>query len=199
MLQGLALGGEYGGAAVYVAEHAPRAGAASTPAGSRPRRRSACCCRWSSSWCSASWMGEADFQTGDGWPIAGWRIPFLLSIFLLGISVWIRLQMQESPAFKKMKEEGTRLEGAAVGSLRPVEERQDRDLRPARPRRRPGGGLVHGPVLRPVLPPEHPQGRPAHRERADRLVADPRHAAASSSSARCRTGSAASRSSSAAA
>lgn len=101
MLQGLALGGEYGGAAVYVAEHAPQG------------RRGAY-----TSWIQTTAtlglllslivilgirvnMGEQDFQA---W---GWRIPFLVSIFLLAISVWIRLQMQESPAFQKMKAEGT--------------------------------------------------------------------------------------------
>jgi len=101
MLQGLALGGEYGGAVVYVAEHAP------------PGRRG-----YFTSWIQTtatlglllslmvilavrSWTGEQAFAA---W---GWRIPFLLSIFLLGISIWIRLQMEESPAFKKMKEEGT--------------------------------------------------------------------------------------------
>ncbi len=101
MLQGLALGGEYGGAAVYVAEHAPVG------------RRG-----FYTSWIQTTAtlglllsllvilvirvnMGEAEFAA---W---GWRIPFLLSIFLLAISVWIRLQMQESPAFQKMKEEGT--------------------------------------------------------------------------------------------
>jgi hypothetical protein len=52
-------------------------------------------------------MGEDGFQKGTGYPIAGWRIPFLLSIVLLAISVWIRLQMQESPAFQKMKSEGS--------------------------------------------------------------------------------------------
>ena len=100
MLQGLALGGEYGGAVVYVAEHAP------------PGRRG-----FFTSWIQTtatlglllslmvilmvrSYTGEADFAK---W---GWRIPFLLSIFLLGISVWIRLQMEESPAFMKMKDEG---------------------------------------------------------------------------------------------
>ncbi|GGH26280.1 MFS transporter [Alsobacter metallidurans] len=100
MLQGLALGGEYGGAVVYVAEHAPQG------------RRG-----FFTSWIQTtatlglllslmvilavrSWTGEQAFAA---W---GWRIPFLLSIFLLGISVWIRLQMEESPAFKKMKEEG---------------------------------------------------------------------------------------------
>ena len=108
MAQGLALGGEYGGAAVYVAEHAPVG------------RRG-----FYTSWIQTTatvglllslvvilslrlWMGEAGFQTGEGYPIAGWRIPFLLSVVLLGISVWIRLQMHESPAFQKMKEEGTR-------------------------------------------------------------------------------------------
>ena len=101
MLQGLALGGEYGGAVVYVAEHAPR------------NRRG-----FFTSWIQTTAtlglllslmvilsvrtiVGEKDFAD---W---GWRIPFLLSIFLLAISVWIRLQMEESPAFKKMKSEGT--------------------------------------------------------------------------------------------
>src|SRR5918995_1487855 len=107
MLQGLELGGEYGGAAVYVAEHAPEG------------RRG-----FYTSWIQTTatvglllslvviltlrvWMGEEGFQKGTGFPISGWRIPFLLSVVLLGISVWIRLQMNESPAFRKMKEEGT--------------------------------------------------------------------------------------------
>ena len=101
MLQGLALGGEYGGAAVYVAEHAPVG------------RRG-----FYTSWIQTTatiglllslliilmlrtYLGEKAFAD------YGWRIPFLLSIFLLAISVWIRLQMAESPAFQKMKEEGT--------------------------------------------------------------------------------------------
>jgi hypothetical protein len=101
MLQGLALGGEYGGAVVYVAEHAP------------PGRRG-----YFTSWIQTTatlglllslmvilsirgYLGEADFAS---W---GWRVPFLGSIFLLGISLYIRLQMEESPAFKKMKAEGS--------------------------------------------------------------------------------------------
>ncbi|MCZ8122025.1 MAG: MFS transporter [Magnetospirillum sp.] len=101
MLQGLALGGEYGGAVVYVAEHAPHG------------RRG-----YFTSWIQTtatlglllslmvilsirSYMGEAEFAS---W---GWRLPFLLSIFLLAISLYIRLQMEESPAFAKMKAEGT--------------------------------------------------------------------------------------------
>ena len=101
MLQGLALGGEYGGAVVYVAEHAPQG------------RRG-----FFTSWIQTTAtlglllslmvilsvrtiVGEKEFAE---W---GWRVPFLLSIFLLAISVWIRLQMEESPAFVKMKAEGT--------------------------------------------------------------------------------------------
>ncbi|PWE52701.1 MFS transporter [Metarhizobium album] len=100
MLQGLALGGEYGGAATYVAEHAPHG------------RRG-----FFTSWIQTTAtlglflslvviilvqiaLGKEAFAA---W---GWRIPFLLSCVLLGVSVWIRLKMNESPAFKKMKEEG---------------------------------------------------------------------------------------------
>ena len=99
LLQGLALGGEYGGAAIYVAEHAPA------------NKRGAY-----TSWiqCTATaglllsllviW-GCRQF-TGEAFESWGWRLPFLLSIVLLGISTWIRLSMQESPAFLKMKAEG---------------------------------------------------------------------------------------------
>src|SRR5580698_6098154 len=100
LLQGLALGGEYGGAAIYVAEHAPA------------NKRG-----YYTSWIQTtatlglflalllilgirSWMGEAAF--GD-W---GWRIPFLLSGILLMVSIWIRLSLNESPVFQRMKDEG---------------------------------------------------------------------------------------------
>ena len=100
MLQGLALGGEYGGAATYVAEHAPNG------------RRGAY-----TSWIQTTAtlglflsllvilgtrtvLGETVF---NDW---GWRIPFLVSILLLAVSVWIRMQLSESPAFRKMKAEG---------------------------------------------------------------------------------------------
>jgi MFS family permease len=101
LFQGLALGGEYGGAATYVAEHAPM--------GKRG---------FYTSWIQTtatlglfmalllilgirSWMGEEAF---NAW---GWRIPFLLSAILLGVSIWIRLRLAESPLFAKMKAEGT--------------------------------------------------------------------------------------------
>ncbi len=100
LLQGLALGGEYGGAAIYVAEHAP--------AGRRGLYTS-----WIQTTATLGLflallliliirqgMGEESFAA---W---GWRIPFLLSAILLVISLWIRLQLAESPVFKRMKEEG---------------------------------------------------------------------------------------------
>jgi len=100
LVQGLALGGEYGGAATYVAEHAPM--------GKRGLYTS-----WIQTTATLGLfmalliilgirtaMGEAAFLD---W---GWRIPFLLSVVLLGVSIWIRLQLAESPAFQKMKDEG---------------------------------------------------------------------------------------------
>jgi len=100
LMQGLALGGEYGGAATYVAEHAPS------------NRRG-----YSTSWIQTTatlgfflsllviglaryYMTAADFAE---W---GWRIPFLISAFLLIFSIWIRLKLNESPVFQKMKSEG---------------------------------------------------------------------------------------------
>ena len=99
MLQGLALGGEYGGAATYVAEHAP------------PGKRG-----FNTSWIqSTATLGlllslvvvlGCRYLTGDEFEVWGWRLPFLLSIVLLCISTWIRMSMHESPAFVKMKAEG---------------------------------------------------------------------------------------------
>lgn len=102
LLQGLALGGEYGGAATYVAEHAPH--------GSRGAYTS-----WIQ---TTATMGlflsllvilacrvTLGTEAFEAW---GWRIPFLFSLLLLGISVWIRMALDESPVFKAMKAEGTR-------------------------------------------------------------------------------------------
>jgi len=105
LFQGLALGGEYGGAAIYVAEHAPK------------NKRG-----FYTSWIQTTatlglfmallvvlgirtWMGEKDFA-GSGSLTDGWRIPFLLSAILLVVSVWIRLKLNESPVFLRMKAEG---------------------------------------------------------------------------------------------
>jgi MFS family permease len=100
LLQGLALGGEYGGAATYVAEHAPQ--------GKRGAYTS-----WIQTTATLGLflslmviLGTRTIIGEEAFAAWGWRVPFLVSIFLLAISVWIRLSMNESPAFKKMKEEG---------------------------------------------------------------------------------------------
>jgi MFS family permease len=100
LLQGLALGGEYGGAATYVAEHAPmgRRGAYTS---------------WIQTTATIGLMlallvilGTRTFFGEKEFAEFYWRVPYLLSVVLLGVSLWIRLQLNESPAFKKMKEEG---------------------------------------------------------------------------------------------
>ncbi len=101
LLQGLALGGEYGGAATYVAEHSPQ--------GRRGFYTS-----WIQTTATVGLMLSLIViltlrlnMTPENFAAYGWRIPFLLSIILLGFSIWIRLSLNESPAFRKMKEEGT--------------------------------------------------------------------------------------------
>ena len=100
MMQGLALGGEYGGAATYVAEHAPH--------GKRGAFTS-----WIQTTATLGLLlsllvilGTRTLIGEEAFADWGWRVPFLVSVLLLAISVWIRLSMNESPAFKKMKEEG---------------------------------------------------------------------------------------------
>jgi MFS family permease len=112
LLQGLALGGEYGGAAIYVAEHAP------------PGKRGQY-----TSWIQVSVVGgfllsvtmvlgcrtllsPADF---DAW---GWRVPFLASLLMLAISLYIRLKLSESPVFKAMKAAGTTSKNPILDSWR---------------------------------------------------------------------------------
>ena len=103
VLQGLALGGEWGGAAIYMVEHVHKSKRGIT----------------------GSWLGGsaafglagallavliARTLTGDQFDTWGWRLPFLFSLALLAISMWIRLKLHESPAFQKLKDEGTRSE-----------------------------------------------------------------------------------------
>ncbi|MEW6705981.1 MAG: MFS transporter [Pseudomonadota bacterium] len=100
LLQGLALGGEYGGAATYVAEHAPHGKRGAFTSWIQTTATLGLFLSLLVILGTRTWLTEPVFAD---W---GWRIPFLVSILLLGISVWIRLSMNESPAFKKMKEEG---------------------------------------------------------------------------------------------
>ncbi|MFL6858534.1 MAG: MFS transporter [Allosphingosinicella sp.] len=100
LLQGLALGGEYGGAAIYVAEHAPR------------HRRG-----FYTSFIQASVIGgfllsvtvvlvSTSFVDPAQWEAWGWRVPFLFSLVLLAVSLWVRLKLKESPVFQAMKASG---------------------------------------------------------------------------------------------
>ena len=100
MLQGLALGGEYGGAATYVAEHAPHGRRGAYTAWIQTTATLGLFLSLIVILGTRTIIGEAAFAD---W---GWRVPFILSIVMLGISVYIRLQMNESPAFQKMKSEG---------------------------------------------------------------------------------------------
>ena len=99
MLQGLALGGEYGGAATYVAEHSPMGKRGAYTAWIQTTATLGL-------FLSLIVILVTRELTGPAFDVWGWRVPFLLSIFLLAISVYIRLSMNESPAFAKMKAEG---------------------------------------------------------------------------------------------
>ena len=101
LLQGLALGGEYGGAATYVAEHAPEGKRGLFTSFIQTTATLGLFAALGVVITIRTLIGEAAFAD---W---GWRIPFLISIILLGVSLWIRLQLEESPVFKQMKEEGT--------------------------------------------------------------------------------------------
>jgi MFS family permease len=100
MLQGLALGGEYGGAATYVAEHAPQGKRGAYTAWIQTTATLGLFLSLMVILGTRTIIGEAAFAD---W---GWRVPFIVSILLLAVSVWIRLSMNESPAFQKMKAEG---------------------------------------------------------------------------------------------
>ncbi|MFC5578968.1 MFS transporter [Lysobacter niabensis] len=100
LLQGLALGGEYGGAATYVAEHAP------------PGKRGLYTSFIQTTATLGLFLsllvilGVRSYVGTEAFEATWWRVPFLLSIVLLGVSVWIRLQLSESPLFQQMKAEG---------------------------------------------------------------------------------------------
>jgi MFS family permease len=100
MLQGLALGGEYGGAATYVAEHAPHGKRGAYTAWIQTTATLGLFLSLMVILGTRTAIGEEAFAD---W---GWRVPFIVSILLLGVSVYIRLSMNESPAFTKMKAEG---------------------------------------------------------------------------------------------
>jgi MFS family permease len=100
LLQGLALGGEYGGAAIYVAEHAPR-------------ERRGYYTSWIQTMAALGLLLSLGLIAGtralfgeDRFADWGWRVPFLLSALLLAVSVWVRMSLAESPVFQRMKDAG---------------------------------------------------------------------------------------------
>ena len=101
LIQGLALGGEYGGAATYVAEHAPNEKRGLYTSFIQTTATLGLFAALLVVIGTRMLVGEEAFKD---W---GWRVPFLISVVLLGVSLWIRMQLQESPVFQKMKEEGT--------------------------------------------------------------------------------------------
>jgi MFS family permease len=107
LLQGLALGGEYGGAATYVAEHVPDSRRGYYTSFIQTTATLGFFVSMAVIGAARLGFGEAAFKDGGGalFGIAGWRVPFLLSFVLLAISLYIRLKMQESPLFSKLKVE----------------------------------------------------------------------------------------------
>ncbi len=101
LVQGLALGGEYGGAATYVAEHAPNNKRGLYTSFIQTTATLGLFAALLVVIGTRTMIGEEAFKE---W---GWRVPFLISVLLLGVSLWIRMQLAESPVFQKMKEEGT--------------------------------------------------------------------------------------------
>ena len=161
LLQGLALGGEYGGAATYVAEHAP------------PGKRGAF-----TSWIqTTATVGlflsllvilGCRLALGPQFDVWGWRIPFLLSIVLLAVSVYIRMQLNESPVFKRMKAEGKSSKAPLTESFLRWGNLKIVLLVLFGARRGSGRRLVHGHVLRAVLPPADAEARASDGERPRR-------------------------------
>ena len=165
MAQGLALGGEYGGAAIYVAEHAPQnkrgyfTSFIQTTA-TLGLLLSLIVIMFTQIYVNANYpeVTTAAGATAD----AVRRVGLAHSLPCLDLPArHLALYPAADAGEPRLPEDeggGLHFEGAFERSLRSVEKREDRAARPARPDGRPGGGVVHGPVLRAVLPAEHSEG-----------------------------------------
>ena len=161
MVQGLALGGEYGGAAVYVAEHVPDDRRGFYTSFIQITATLGLFCSLVVILLVQNMMSPAAFRE---W---GWRLPFLISILLVGISLYIRLRMNESPIFQHIKSTG-------MTSAKPLKEAFTEwpNLKPRadlalRRHGRSGRRLVHRPVLCALLPADDPQ---SERDVGDRYI-----------------------------
>ncbi len=155
VLQGLALGGEYGGAAVYVAEHVP------------DERRGF----YTSFIQITATLGlfvslivillVQNAMTRESFNAWGWRVPFIISIFLVGISLYIRVRMKESPIFQQIKTAGMTSSKPLVDAFTKWENLKRVLISLFRRDGRTGRRLVHGTVLRALLSPDCVEGERA--------------------------------------
>ena len=144
--QGTALGGEYGGAAIYVAEHAPNDQRGAATGWIQSSASFGLLAALLIIFATRSWLGEEAFSQ---W---GWRIPFLMSVILLAISVWMRVKLSESPHFAKLQGGGRGHQGAAARGLRRPREPEAGRNRLLRHHVRPGRGLVLHLLLHAGVP-----------------------------------------------
>ena len=170
LAQGLALGGEYGGAATYVAEHAPDNQRGHYTSYIQTAATIGFFMSLGVIGATRIYYGPEDFKA------FGWRVPFLLSFILLGVSLYVRLKMDESPIFAKLKSDGQGVEESDQGELRQQEEPE---IRAARAVRRDGGAgrrVVLRSVLRADVPAEAAESQLAAVVRAGRHRAGDRYA-----------------------
>ena len=151
ILQGLALGGEYGGAAIYVAEHVPDSKRGFYTSFIQITASLGLFLALIVVIVCQRIIDPADFKS---W---GWRIPFLISLLLVGLSLYIRLKMKESPIFSSLKASGKTSTKPLTDALKGWDQLEADPHHTLRRHRRPGCRLVHRPVLRPVLPDHHPE------------------------------------------
>ena len=174
LLQGLALGGEYGGAAIYVAEHAPDGKRGYYTSFIQTTATLGLFVSLLVILGTKHAMSDADFKS---W---GWRIPFLLSAVLVVVSYYIRQRMSESPLFARLKAEGKTSKAPIKDSYGTAERWKVFFIVLSRRHGGTGGRVVHGPVLRADLSPDDSQGPTRHVVR-DRGARSARSARRSSS------------------
>jgi MFS family permease len=169
LVQGLALGGEYGGAATYVAEHAPPGRRGRDTAWIQTTATLGFFLSLAVILATRVGLGEAAFRA---W---GWRVPFLISLALLAVSPLHPPAAARVAGVRGAQGAGEDVQAPARRELRRVAEPAHRAHRAVRAHGRAGGGVVRGAVLRALLPPEHAQGAVPRLVRARRGGAAHRH------------------------
>ena len=155
LVQGLAMGGEYGGAAIYVAEHTPEGRRGFYTSFIQVTATAGLILSLLVTLATRAIAGPEAFAE---W---AWRIPFLLSAVLLAFSIWFRSGLQETPEFKAMLAEAATKKGGSAACARMEQCPQDA-ARPVRTLRGHDRHLVHRPVLRALLSGAGAEGRSQH-------------------------------------